>query len=63
VDPGLGGTGGNGVSGDPPFVLGPLYVTHRGRCRGSVSMTATAEQIVFVSAKPRTTGRAPWLAV
>jgi endonuclease YncB( thermonuclease family) len=30
---------------------------------GAVSMTTAAEQIVFVSAKPRTTGRAPWLAV
>ena len=29
----------------------------------TVSMNLAPEQIVFVSAKPRTTGRAPWLAL
>jgi hypothetical protein len=30
---------------------------------GRVSLTLDPERIVFVSAKPKTTGRAPWVAI
>jgi hypothetical protein len=30
---------------------------------GQVSLTLDPQRIVFVSAKPKTTGRAPWLAI